>query len=127
MMGDMIEQDRKPVVVDFVFDVICAHSYVGFARFQRALTRWADAGGQATVRYLPYELAPNAPTDGMPLLTALAQTFGDGAVAYTGQFAAHAAKDGLALNYDTAIATGTFEAHRLIAAAAGQGLGAAMT
>jgi len=118
----MSDSVREPVVVDFTYDVICVHSYLGFTRLQRALA----TGGRAEIRYLPYELAPGASTDGMPLLDALAQTFGAAAVAHTVQFAAMAAAEGITLDYTAAIATGTFEAHRLIAAAAEQDCGAAM-
>ncbi|GII51955.1 DSBA oxidoreductase [Planotetraspora thailandica] len=106
------------VTVQIVADVICAHSYLGYTRFARAADRLRAEGVEVTVEFLPFELAPGAPTDGRPLLAVLEQTFGPDAVAGALAFAEHAAREGLRFEYGKAIATGTFEAHRLIADAA---------
>lgn len=101
-------------------DVICAHSYLGYTRFARAADRLKTEGVQVTVELLPFELAPGAPADGRPLLAVLEQTFGPQAAAGALGFAERAAREGLRFEYGKAIATGTFDAHRLIADAAQQ-------
>ncbi|WP_211266949.1 DsbA family protein [Nonomuraea candida] len=107
--------------VQLVMDVICVHSYLGYTRFTRAADRLRAEGLPVAVEFLPFELAPGAPADGRPLLAVLEQTFGPQAAAGALAFAEHAAGEGLRLEYGKAIATGTFDAHRLIADAAHQG------
>ncbi|GLW99168.1 DsbA family oxidoreductase [Microtetraspora sp. NBRC 16547] len=108
------------VKVQLVMDVICVHSYLGYTRFTRAADRLRAEGVQVTVEFLPFELAPGAPAGGRPLLAVLEQTFGPQAAAGALAFAERAAREGLRLEYGKAIATGTFDAHRLIAEAARQ-------
>ncbi|MEV4473171.1 DsbA family protein [Nonomuraea sp. NPDC049504] len=107
--------------VHLVMDVICVHSYLGFTRFTRAADRLRAEGVPVTVEFLPFELAPGAPADGRPLLEVLEQTFGPQAAAGALAFAERVAGEGLRLEYGKAIATGTFDTHRLIADAALQG------
>ncbi|RGC65114.1 Deazaflavin-dependent nitroreductase [Micromonospora sp. MW-13] len=114
------------VQVDMVLDLICVHSYIGYTRLARAAERFRSEGGEVEIRFAPFELAPGAPTEGMPLIEALTQTFGEKTVQQLGYLVTEAAKDGLELHYDRAIATGTFGAHRLVAQAAHQGRGEAM-
>ncbi|MEV4248287.1 DsbA family protein [Streptosporangium canum] len=108
---------RQSVHAQIVLDVICAHSYLGYSRFIRAADRLRSEDVEVTVEVLPFELAPGASTEGQPLLAVLEQTFGPEAAAGTASFAARAALEGLRFEYGKAIATGTFEAHRLIASA----------
>ncbi|GAA0930700.1 DsbA family oxidoreductase [Nonomuraea longicatena] len=112
---------RRPVRVEIVLDVICSHSYLGYTRFARAAARARSEGAEVLVSFLPFELAPGASTEGWPLLAVLERSFGPDAVAATAHLAESAALEGVVLDYGSAIATGTFEAHRLIAAAARQG------
>ncbi|MEV0621812.1 DsbA family protein [Nonomuraea sp. NPDC050404] len=111
----------QPVKVQLVMDVICVHSYLGYTRFARAADRLRAEGLPVAVEFLPFELAPGAPPDERPLLEVLEQTFGPQAAAGVLTFAERAADEGLRLEYGKAIATGTFDAHRLIADAAHQG------
>jgi predicted DsbA family dithiol-disulfide isomerase len=106
------------VKAQLVMDVICVHSYLGYTRLARAAKRLRAEGVQMTVEFLPFELAPGAPTDGRPLLAVLEQTFGRQAAADALVFAEGTAREGLRLEYGKAIATGSFDAHRLIADAA---------
>ncbi|MBN6054756.1 DsbA family oxidoreductase, partial [Nonomuraea sp. RK-328] len=108
------------VHVRIVADVICSHSYLGYTRFARAADRLRAEGTEVTVEFLPFELAPGAPADGRPLLAVLEQTFGPDAAAGALAFADRAAREGLRFEYGKAIATGTFDAHLLIADAARQ-------
>lgn len=113
--------ETTTVRAGIVLDVICAHSYLGYTRFARAADRMRTLGVRVEVDFLPFELAPGASAEGQPLLAVLEQVFGAQAAADTARFAEYAALDGLTLDYGRAIATGTFEAHRLIARAAAQG------
>ncbi|MFD5064321.1 DsbA family protein [Streptomyces sp. NPDC058394] len=107
--------------VRIALDVICVHSYLGYTRFTRAAHRLHAEGHRLQVEFLPFELAPGAGTEGQPLLPVLERVFGPQAVRQTLQFAEQVAAEGLELHYERAVATGTFEAHRLIARAARQG------
>lgn len=115
------------VTVQFVLDVICSASYVAYTRFGRAAARFRDQGGQLDVAVLPFELAPGEQEHGRPLLDELRDAFGEDAIVHARQMAADAKLDGLVLDYDRAVGSGTFEAHRLIAQAAAQGHGERMT
>ncbi|MFA3878627.1 DsbA family protein [Streptomyces sp. MMCC 100] len=108
--------------VRIALDVICVHSYLGYTRFTRVAERLRAEGRQLAVEFLPFELAPGAGTEGEPLLPVLERVFGAQAVQQTLQFARQLTAEGLELHYERAVATGTFEAHRLIARAARQGL-----
>ncbi|MFI9723689.1 DsbA family protein [Streptomyces sp. NPDC052396] len=116
----------RTVHTEVVLDVICAHSYLGWTRFQRAAGRLRAVGVRVGVTVAPFELAPGAGTEGRPLLEVLREVFGPEAAAGTAQFARHAAADGLRLDYQRAVATGTFKAHLLIALAARQDRAEAM-
>ncbi|MFF3413015.1 DsbA family protein [Streptomyces sp. NPDC002742] len=107
--------------VRIALDVICVHSYLGYTRFTRAADRLRAEGHLVQVEFLPFELAPGAGTEGAPLLPVLEQVFGPQAVQQTLRFAEQVAAEGLELHYERAVATGTFEAHLLIARAARQG------
>jgi predicted DsbA family dithiol-disulfide isomerase len=109
------------VRVEIVLDLVCSWSYLAVTRFNRALAAFRAQGGEAEVTFLPFQLAPGAPHQPMPLLVALGAAFGQHAVAETRRVAAIAARDGLTLNFGQAIANNTFEAHRLVHVAAGQG------
>ncbi|MFG2076372.1 DsbA family oxidoreductase [Nonomuraea maritima] len=111
----------QSVKVQLVMDVICVHSYLGYTRFARAAGRLRAEGMPVAVEFLPFELAPGAPSDGRPLLAVLEQTFGPQAVAGALALAERAAGEGLRLEYGKAIATGTFDAHCLLADAGHQG------
>ena len=121
-------------------DVMCPWCYIGKRRLEKAL---AEFPGQVTVTFRAYQLdsrpiAPPTTQDGteglspvprpLPIKRAMAEKFGGPARAE--QMFAHvtavAAGDGLTLNFDRAIAANTFDAHRLIAWAAGQGRQAEM-
>ncbi|GAB3955263.1 DsbA family oxidoreductase [Streptomyces sparsus] len=118
----MATTENKTVTVEMVLDVICAASYIAFVRLERAADRFRAEGGNVEVVFRPFQLAPDADFDGKPLLEVLAGMFGDHVVAETEQAARDALKDGVTLDYHRAVAADTFEAHRLVATAARQGL-----
>jgi predicted DsbA family dithiol-disulfide isomerase len=100
-------------------DVVCPWCYIGKHRLERAL---ASFGMSATATYRAYQLDPSPVPKGMPIKAVMAAKFGGPQRAE--QMFAHvtsiAAGDGLSLNFDRAIAANTFDAHRLIALAAGR-------
>jgi predicted DsbA family dithiol-disulfide isomerase len=106
-------------------DVICPWCLIGKTRLEKAL---AGFSGDATVTYRAFQLDPAPVPQPLPLKEALAAKFGGRERAE--QMFAHvtqvAAGDGLRLDFDRAIAANTFDSHRLIAWAAGQGRQAAM-
>ncbi|MCM4081794.1 DsbA family oxidoreductase [Paractinoplanes hotanensis] len=106
-------------------DVVCPWCYLGRRRLDAALARYS---GEVTVTYRAFQLDPSSVPPGLPLKQAMAAKLGDRA--RTDQMLAHvtalAAGEGLRLDYDRAIAANTFESHRLIAWAAGQGRQAEM-
>ncbi|MFE9251677.1 DsbA family protein [Streptomyces sp. NPDC007088] len=126
-MREATSADANTVDVRIALDVICVHSYVGYTRFTRAADRLREQGVSVRVEFLPFELAPGAGTEGQPLLPVLERTFGPQAVRQTLAYAGQLRSEGLDLHYERAVATGTFEAHRLIARAARQGRAEQMT
>ncbi|MFI5893278.1 DsbA family protein [Actinoplanes sp. NPDC051513] len=100
-------------------DVVCPWCYLGKTRFEKALASFA---GDVTVTYRAYQL--DAAPVPRPVRTkdALAAKFGghERADQMFAHVTAVAAGDGLHLDFDRAIAANTFDAHRLIAWAAGQ-------
>lgn len=120
-------EQQTAVRAEIVVDVICAHSYIGWTRYARAAARLREEGVDVRLDVLPFELAPGAPTTGGPLLQVLRHVFGEHAVTDALALAERAVADGLRLDYERAVATGTFEAHRLILLAGRQGLAEQMT
>jgi predicted DsbA family dithiol-disulfide isomerase len=102
-------------------DVICPWCYIGKRRIETALQ---DFGGDVTITFRAYQLDPSPVPAPVPIKQAMAAKFGGPARAEQmfDHVTAVAAGDGLTLNFDRAIAANTFDAHRLIAWAAGQEL-----
>ncbi|WP_331760425.1 DsbA family oxidoreductase (plasmid) [Streptomyces sp. NBC_01471] len=112
--------------VELVLDIICLHSHIGYARFARAAERFRADGGRLDVVFRPFQVNPTAAEAGEPLLDVLRRQFGPGFGQDTEGLAAMGAADGVELNYDRAVYSNTFQAHRLIAQASAQGLGEPM-
>jgi predicted DsbA family dithiol-disulfide isomerase len=118
---------RTPRRVEFVLDLICVHSYIALTRFNRAAKRLRDSGTEVEIVFRPYQLAPETPATGRPLFEVHKEAFGEEKARAIARDTGFGAEDGLRLNFERAVYTNTFEAHRLVADAAGQGLGEAMT
>ena len=112
--------------VEFFLDLTCIHSYIGFTRFERAAKRYRAGGGEVTVVFRPFEVAPNAATAGEPLSAVHRRHFGENASTLVSKMAAVGVQEGLRLNFVDAVHVKTFEAHRLLATAVSQGLGEPM-
>ncbi|WP_306318198.1 MULTISPECIES: DsbA family protein [unclassified Streptomyces] len=111
--------------VEIALDLTCVHSYLGFTRFERVADGHLSAGGRLEVAFLPFQVSPDAPPEGRPLSEVHREFFGGSAEAEraAAEMAAIGARDGLQFNFDRAVHVNTFEAHRLLAAAARRGRG----
>ncbi len=101
-------------------DVVCPWCYIGKTRLEKAL---ADYPGEVTVDYRAFQLDPAPVPHPIPVKVAVGGTFGraDQAEQMFARVAAIGAGDGLVLDFDRSVTANTFDAHRLIAWAAGQG------
>jgi predicted DsbA family dithiol-disulfide isomerase len=100
-------------------DVICPWCYVGKRRMERALAM-IDANARIRVSWLPFELNPGMPKDGMERREYRMRKFGswERSQAMDAQLSALGAQEGLQFRYDVIARTpNTFDAHRLIALA----------
>jgi predicted DsbA family dithiol-disulfide isomerase len=101
------------VQIEVWSDVACPWCYVGSVRLERAI---AATGLDATVLYRAFELDPNVPKDGPPLVDYLANKFGDRSRVQ----AAHArlstagAELGIDFRWSLMQRANTFDAHRLL-------------
>jgi predicted DsbA family dithiol-disulfide isomerase len=100
-------------------DVVCPWCYIGKRRLEKAL---AEFSGEVTVTYRAYQLDASPVPHPVRTKDALAAKFGgrERADQMFAHVTATAAGDGLRLDFDRSIAAKTFDAHRLIAWAAGQ-------
>jgi len=108
--------------IDIWSDVMCPWCAVGYARLERAL---ALTGGEldATIRWMPYELNPDAPPEGKPQAAHLGEVYGRSpaeVAAMHAQMAATAAEAGFSMEYSgdgeppEPMMWNTFEAHCLL-------------
>jgi len=104
-------------------DVVCPWCYVGKRRLESAI---ASFDGDVTVTFRAFQLDSSHPSPGLPLKQAMAAKFGDSAERMFDQVTSIATGEGLRLDFDRAVAANTFDSHRLIAWAAGQGRQAPM-
>ncbi|GIL73974.1 hypothetical protein Vretifemale_3965, partial [Volvox reticuliferus] len=105
---------KKKISIDVISDTVCPWCYVGKRRLERAMARFADRA-HFTVRWLPYQLNPDASKEGVVKMDYYNQKFGAARVA---QMIPHMtrtfADEGL--QYSVGGLTGnTLDSHRLIA------------
>ncbi|MFI7633613.1 DsbA family protein [Nonomuraea sp. NPDC049400] len=112
--------------VEIFSDVVCPWCYIGHTRFAKAAERFRAKGGTIDVTMRPYQLNPDAPAEGEPLIPSLERKFGPNAGQMVRRVVDTAAGDGLTLDFDHAVSANTFEAHRLIEVAERQGRGKEM-
>lgn len=99
--------------IDIYADVVCPWCFIGKRRLELALK---DFDEEVNVRFRPFQLDPNTPREGRPLMEWLVPKFGGAENAHraTQHTRGIAAVDGLTLNFDQAIIANTFDAHRLV-------------
>ncbi len=110
--------------IDLVSDVACPWCAIGYRRLEQAL---AELDGEVDVELVwqPFELNPDMPSEGEPILDHLCRKYGQDAASVDrtqGEMMALAAE--LGLNFDGARerrAHNTFDAHRVLAWAGEQG------
>ncbi len=104
--------------IELWFDVVCPWCYLGKHRLESVLREFP---GEVTITCRAYQLDPAPVPEPVPLKRAMAAR-----VPQTDRLLAQvtevAAAEGLQLDFDRAIAANTFDAHRIIAWAAGQEL-----
>jgi predicted DsbA family dithiol-disulfide isomerase len=103
------------VQIEIYADVVCPWCYLGKRRLEAALAR-SPLAGEAILRWRPFQLDPDAPRTPTPLLRWLAPRHGgeDRARAAMTQVARTVAEDGLGFDFERAVMTNTFDAHRLL-------------
>lgn len=104
-------------------DIICPWCYLGKRRLEEGLRQAGIA--ESEIAWLPYELNPAMPAEGMDRTSYLEAKFGPGKRAEIEQrLSAAAREDGIAFNWHQVKRTpNTRKAHILTALAAGQGAG----
>jgi predicted DsbA family dithiol-disulfide isomerase len=108
------------VEIEVWSDVICPWCYIGRRRLEAALRGFDIA---VTVTFRAFQLDPTPVPRPLPIKAAMAAKFGGPGRAEQmfAHVAAIAAGEGLRLDFNSAIAANTFDAHRLVAWAAAQG------
>jgi predicted DsbA family dithiol-disulfide isomerase len=106
-------------------DVICPWCFVGKRRLERAL---CEVGAQASVTWLPFELNPDMPPDGLERATYRARKFGpERSRELDANMTALGQEEGIAFAFDRIARTpNTRKAHALIAHASRLGRGDAV-
>ncbi|EFJ49696.1 hypothetical protein VOLCADRAFT_80613 [Volvox carteri f. nagariensis] len=105
---------KKKISVDVISDTVCPWCYVGKRRLERAMARFADRA-DFTVRWLPFQLNPDAPKEGVVKLEFYNQKFGAAQVAQMmPRMARTFAEEGLQYSVGGLLGN-TLSSHRLIA------------
>jgi predicted DsbA family dithiol-disulfide isomerase len=101
------------VEIEIYSDVVCPWCYLGKTRLEAALSTF-DA--EVILRWRAFQLDPDAPHQGRPLMPWLAEKFGgtDRARQTVAHVTALAVAEGLSLDFDRALIVNTFDAHRLL-------------
>jgi predicted DsbA family dithiol-disulfide isomerase len=103
------------LVLEVVSDVVCPWCFIGKRRLEKALGMLGRTGVE--IRWLPFQLNPGAPREGMARAAYRARKFGS--LAYARQLEARVAEagaeEGIAFRFDRIeIVPNTLNAHRLI-------------
>ena len=114
-----------PLIIEVVSDVICPWCYIGKRRLGKALTTLAGEVS-AEIRWLPFELNPTMPPEGMPRAAYRAAKFGS--VERGRELDARVAREGKGEGIEFAFerierTPNTVAAHALVALAQDQGRG----
>jgi predicted DsbA family dithiol-disulfide isomerase len=109
------------MIIEVWADVVCPWSYLGKHRLESVLREFP---GDVRLTFRAYQLDPDPVTTPIPVRQAMASTVGEPSRVERmfAQVTELAAADGLPLDLDRAVVANTFDAHRLVAWAAGQEL-----
>lgn len=115
----------KTVKVDIWSDIACPWCFVGKRRFETALEKFEAAGGDVSVEFHSYELAPDTPVDfagsEVDFLVSHKGMPAEQVKQMLGQMTELAAAEGLAYDFDALQHTNTVKAHELLHFAKAQG------
>jgi predicted DsbA family dithiol-disulfide isomerase len=101
------------IKVEIYSDIVCPWCYIGEHRFFQALSDFPNAD-QVEVVFRPFQLDPGAPPRGIPLAEYLERRYGERSAAMMGRVGTVAAEEGIAIDWDRALAGNTHTAHRLL-------------
>jgi predicted DsbA family dithiol-disulfide isomerase len=116
----------KPLTIEIASDVICPWCYIGKRRLERALAL-LDGEVAAQIRWLPFQLNPDMPRQGMPRADYRRAKFGsiERGRELDARVAAEGKGEGIAFAFDRMQRTpNTVDAHKLIDLAQKQRLAA---
>jgi predicted DsbA family dithiol-disulfide isomerase len=111
-----------PLQIDIASDIVCPWCYIGKRRFEQALALFAAQHPdqpRPQMRWLPFQLNPAMPPEGMSRAEYLQRKFGstDGGGMYE-RVSAEGTKEGLAFDFKSIVRQpNTLKAHTLVAAA----------
>jgi predicted DsbA family dithiol-disulfide isomerase len=112
----------KPLKVEVASDVVCPWCYIGKRRLEKALTA-VKGEIQAEIRWLPFQLNPDMPKEGMPRAEYRKAKFGslERSRALDARVIAEGKSEGIDFAFERIQRTpNTLAAHRLIALAENQ-------
>ncbi|MCP5150274.1 MAG: DsbA family oxidoreductase [Ectothiorhodospiraceae bacterium] len=115
---------QQPIAIDIFSDVICPWCRIGWERLKVALS--APGAPVAAIRWLPFELNPDMPREGMDRSAYLSAKFGgpQGAARVYERVREAARGDGVEFAFERIERTpSTFDAHRLVWLGQCHGLG----
>jgi len=118
----------KPLVIEIASDVICPWCYIGKRRLEKALAL-LDGEVRPEIRWLPFQLNPDMPKDGIPRAEYRTAKFGsiERARGLDARVAKEGEGEGIAFAFERMERTpNTVAAHQLIDLAQKQGKGAAV-
>lgn len=101
------------IEVEIYSDVVCPWCYIGEHRFFQALEAFPGRE-KVEVVFRPYQLDPGAPQRAIPLTEYLGRRYGDRAQGMMSRVGAVAAEEGIAIDWDRALAGNTYSAQRMI-------------
>ena len=118
----------KPLLIEIASDVVCPWCYIGKRRLEKALAS-LEGEVEARIEWLPFQLNPGMPADGMARADYRRQKFGslEKGRALDARVAQEGAGEGIAFAFERMQRTpNTVAAHRLIDLAQQQGKGNAV-
>jgi predicted DsbA family dithiol-disulfide isomerase len=118
----------KPLLIEIASDVVCPWCYIGKRRLEKALDL-LKGEVEARIEWLPFQLNPGMPSDGMARADYRRQKFGsvEKGKILDARVAQEGAGEGIAFAFDRMQRTpNTIAAHRLIDLAQKQGKGDAV-
>jgi predicted DsbA family dithiol-disulfide isomerase len=123
-----VKPEAKPLVIEIASDVICPWCYIGKRRLEKAL---ALLGGevQPEIRWLPFQLNPEMPKEGIPRAEYRKAKFGsiERSRGLDARVAAEGEGEGISFAFERMERTpNTVAAHQLIDLAQKQGKGTAV-